>query len=233
MRAGVALIIASLRWGVQMKNIIDISVPLYLDMPVWPGSAGIQLMQTSRLDKGDGVNNSKLICDVHIGTHIDAPLHYIVDGKSIEQLKLEDLIGPAVVAYLPEAEIITKNVLEDLSLPEDARRLLLRTRNSSLWETGSHRFQTNYVALTQDAAQWIVDHDICLIGVDYLSVQRYGEDSQTHEILLSAGVIIVEGLNLARVESGMYELICLPLKLVGSEGAPARAVLRKMINGGL
>ncbi len=216
-----------------MKNIIDISVPLYPDMPVWPGSAGIQLTQTSRLDKGDGVNNSKLICDVHIGTHIDAPLHYITDGKSIEQLKLEDLIGPAVVAYLPEAEIITKNVLEDLSLPVGTRRLLLRTRNSSLWETGSHRFQTNYVALTQDAAQWIVDHDISLIGVDYLSVQRYGEDSRTHEILLSAGVIIVEGLNLARVESGMYELICLPLKLVGSEGAPVRAVLRKMIDGGL
>ena len=217
----------------QMKNIIDISVPLYPDMPVWPGSAGIQLMQTSRLDKGDGVNNSKLICDVHIGTHIDAPLHYIKDGKSIEQLKLENLIGLAVVAYLPEAEIITKNVLEELSLPEDTRRLLLRTRNSSLWETGLHQFQTNYVALTQDAAQWIVDHDICLIGVDYLSVQRYGEDPQTHEILLSAGVIIVEGLNLARVEPGLYELICLPLKLVGSEGAPARAVLRKMINGGL
>jgi len=216
-----------------MKNIIDISVPLYPDMPVWPGSAGIQLTQTSRLDKGDGVNNSKLICDVHIGTHIDAPLHYITDGKSIEQLKLEDLIGPAVVAYLPEAEIITKNVLEELSLPGATRRLLLRTRNSSLWETGSHRFQTNYVALTPDAAQWIVDHDICLIGVDYLSVQRYGEDPQTHEILLSAGVIIVEGLNLARVGSGMYELICLPLKLVGSEGAPARAVLRKMTNGGL
>jgi len=216
-----------------MKNIIDISVPLYPDMPVWPGSVGIQLMQTARLDKGDRVNNSKLICDVHIGTHIDAPLHYIKDGKSIEQLKLEDLIGPAVVAHLPEAEIITKNVLEELSLPEDTRRLLLRTRNSSLWETGSHRFQTNYVALTQDAAQWIVDHDICLIGVDYLSVQRYGEGSQTHEILLSAGVIIVEGLNLVRVESGMYELICLPLKLVGSEGAPARAVLRKMTNGGL
>ena len=216
-----------------MKNIIDISVPLYSDMPVWPGSAGIQLTQTSRLDKGDGVNNSKLICDVHIGTHIDAPLHYITDGKSIEQLKLEDLIGPAVVVYLPDAEIITKNVLEELSLPEDTRRLLLRTRNSSLWETGSHQFQTNYVALTQDAAQWIVDHDICLIGIDYLSVQRYGEDSRTHEILLSAGVIIVEGLNLARVESGMYELICLPLKLVGSEGAPARAVLRKLMNGGL
>ena len=174
-----------------------------------------------------------MICDVHIGTHIDAPLHYIKDGKSIEQLELDDLIGPAVVAYLSEAETITKNVLEELSLPEDTRRLLLRTRNSSLWETGSHRFQTNYVALTQDAAQWIVDRGIYLIGVDYLSVQRYGEDSQTHEILLSAGVIIVEGLNLAHVESGMYELICLPLKLVGSDGAPARAVLRKMINGGL
>ena len=216
-----------------MKNIIDISVPLYPDMPVWPGSAGIQLTQTSRLDKGDSVNNSKLICDVHIGTHIDAPLHYIKDGKSIEQLELENLIGLAVVAYLPEAEVITKNVLEELSLPEGTRRLLLRTRNSSLWETGSHQFQTNYVALTQDAAQWVVDHDICLIGIDYLSVQRYGENPQTHEILLSAGVIIVEGLNLARVEPGQYELICLPLKLVGSEGAPARAVLRKMTKGGL
>ena len=216
-----------------MKNIIDISVPLYPEMPVWPGSAGIQLMQTSRLDEGDGVNNSKLICDVHVGTHVDAPLHYIRDGKNIEQLKLEDLIGLAVVVYLPKVESVTENVLENLSLPENTQRLLLRTRNSSLWENGSRRFQTNYVALTQDAAQWVVDHNIRLIGVDYLSVQRYGDGSQTHEILLGAGVVIVEGLNLARVESGLYELICLPLKLVGSEGAPARAVLRKVTNEGV
>lgn len=214
-----------------MKNVIDISVPLYPEMLIWPGSAGIKLMQTSRLDEGNGVNNSKLICDVHIGTHVDAPLHYIRDGKTIEQLKLDDLIGLAAVVYLPNIKSVTKDVLENLSLPENTRRLLLRTRNSVLWENESRRFQTNYVALTRDAAQWVVDHNIRLIGVDYLSVQRYDDDSQTHEILLSAGVIIVEGLNLAHVESGLYELICLPLKLVGSEGAPARAVLREVTNG--
>ena len=215
-----------------MKNIIDVSVPLYSDMPIWPGSAGIQLIKTSRLDYGDKCNNSKLICDVHIGTHVDAPLHYNKDGKSIDKLELKELIGPAIVVYLPEAKIITKNILEKLSLPEDTRRLLFHTNNSSLWESGLHEFQTNYVALTEEAAQWIVDNGIYLIGVDYLSVQIYGEDSKTHDILLNAGVTIIEGLNLSHVETGLYDLICLPLKLVGSEGAPARVVLINR-NGGI
>ncbi len=209
-----------------MTRMIDISVSLYPEMPIWPGSEGIQLIQTSRLEKGDESTNSKLVCDVHTGTHIDAPLHYIIGGKTIEQIELDDLIGLAVVVYISNAEAVTKGILENLSIPDDTKRLLLHTRNSAYWESKPSKFQTNYVGLTQDAAQWIVDNDIRLIGVDYLSVQRYGDDSRTHEILLDAGVIILEGLNLSGVGPGVYELICLPLKLVGLEGSPARAVLR-------
>jgi kynurenine formamidase/glycosyltransferase involved in cell wall biosynthesis len=209
----------------HVDSIIDISVPLHPEMPVWPGSVGIRLSRTMSLEAGDMTNVSRLDCDVHIGTHVDAPLHFIEDGSSVEQMPLNILIGPALIAYLPGVDAITADDLAALSLPKSTQRLLLRTRNSLLWANGVNGFRTDYVALTADAARWIVEHDIRLVGVDYLSVQRYQDGSETHQILLDAGVVIVEGLNLADVVPGLYELICLPLKLVGAEGAPARAVL--------
>ena len=115
-----------------------------------------------------------------------------------------------------------------MTLPNGTTRLLLHTRNSELWERGVTEFRKDFVALTSDAAQWLVDQGIRLIGVDYLSVHRYGDGPLTHQILLRAGIIIVEGLNLTDVAPGKYELICLPLRLDGADGAPARAVLRKL-----
>lgn len=214
-----------------MSQIIDISVPLHSNMPIWPNSVGIQITQTMSIEKKDPINNSSITCDVHVGTHIDAPRHFIKDGISIEHLSLDCLIGKAFVAYIPEVDIITAEILSDLSLPLGTSRLLLRTRNSLLWEKEITNFSSEYVALTNDAAKWIVEHRIRLIGIDYLSIQRYNGNPETHKILLSAGTIIVEGLNLANVAPGEYELICLPLKLVGSDGAPARAVLRKIPEG--
>lgn len=216
-----------------MKKIIDISVSLNTDMPSWPGSVGIQITRQKSIDNGDAVNNSILKCDVHVGTHIDAPLHFVQDGKGIDQLNLNDLIGPALVVDLLDQNIISKQLLEDLVLPDGIRRILFHTRNSELWEKEPHRFVRAYVGLTPDAAQWIVDNGIRLVGIDYLSIQCYDSDPDTHKILLNSGVIIVEGLNLADVPSGLYELICLPLKLTGSEGAPARAVLVKLCEGNL
>ena len=209
----------------HVGSIIDISVQLHPEMPVWPGSVGIRLSRTKSLEAGDMTNVSRLECDVHIGTHVDAPLHFIEDGSSVEQMPLNILIGPVFVAHLPGGDAITAHDLAALSLPKSTQRLLLRTRNSLLWANGVNDFRTDYVALTADAARWIVEHGIHLVGVDYLSVQRYQDGSETHKILLGAGVIIVEGLNLANVVPGQYELICMPLKLVGAEGAPARAVL--------
>ena len=214
-----------------MNNIIDISVPLQCNMPVWPNSAGMRLIQTMSIEREDPFNNSCLTCDVPTGTLIDAPLHFIKDGNSVEKISLDTLIGPAFVAYIPRVDIITAEILSALALPSGTKRLLLRTENSSLWEKGITDFSPGFVALNIDAAKWIVERGIRLIGIDYLSVQSYNGNDETHKILLGAGVIIVEGLNLTNVEPGKYELICLPLKLVGSDGAPARAVLRKLSGG--
>lgn len=178
------------------------------------------------LEAGDPANVSRLDCDVHVGTHLDVPRHFLEDGATVEQVPLDILVGSAIVAHLPEVDSITASCLADLSLPPGTERFLLRTRNSEFWAAGVTEFRKDYVALTADAARWAVDQGIRLIGVDYLSVQRYDDSPLTHKIFLEAGVIILEGLNLAGVQPGAYELICLPIHLVGAEGAPARAVLR-------
>ena len=183
------------------------------------------LRWTQRLDAGDECNNTRLECDTHVGTHVDAPLHYLEHGASVEALSLEVLVGPATVAFLPEIKTVTASALDNLALTSKTKRLLLRTRNSELWQTGETEFKRHYVSLTTEAAQWVADKGIRLVGVDYLSVGSFEGGVITHKILLDAGVVIVEGLNLYDVESGEYQLICLPLKLVGAEGAPARAVL--------
>jgi arylformamidase len=211
-----------------LVDIIDISLPLHPDMPVWPGSGAFRLHRTESLEAGDEYNVSRLECDLHTGSHVDAPWHCLEDGRTVEHLPLDTLIGAAVVAYLPEAEAVTADDLVSLGIAPGTKRLLLRTRNSELWAAGATEFTNEYVALTADAAQWVVEHDIRLVGVDYFSVQQYNDDSLTHQILLRANVIVLEGLNLAGVRPGEYELICLPLKLVGAEGAPVRAVLRPL-----
>lgn len=208
-----------------MVKIIDISVPLQSHMPVWPGSVGFNLLPTMRLDNGDEANVSQLNTDLHVGTHVDAPWHFLAEGNTVEQLALDDLIGEAIVVDLPDVSSVSANHLAALDLPVNIKRLLLHTRNSKLWANSVSEFQKDFVALTADAAQWLVDRGIRLIGVDYLSVQRYDDSPLTHQILLQAGVVILEGLNLINVEPGIYQLICLPLKLVGADGAPARAVL--------
>jgi len=212
----------------SLSDIIDISVPLLPEMPVWPGDGGIRIVPLKRMDTGDKNNLSRLECGVHTGTHVDAPWHFLEDGSTAEQLPLDAMMGEAFVAYLPEVDLIAAETLAQLMLPKGTTRLLLRTRNSELWETGVTEFRKDFVALTGDAAQWLVDQGIRLIGVDYLSVHRYGDNAPTHQILLRAGLIIVEGLNLAGVAPGKYELICLPLRLSGADGAPARVVLRTL-----
>jgi arylformamidase len=159
---------------------------------------------------------------------VDAPAHFIEKGATIEQLPLDVLIGSATVVELLNDDIITPEILEALSLPEETKRLLFKTKNSALWADPAHQFNPDFVALSADAAAWLVKKGVRLVGVDYLSVQLFKDtEPLTHQLLLEAGVIIVEGLNLHRARQGAYQLVCLPLKLVGSEGAPARAVLIK------
>lgn len=207
--------------------VFDISVPLGRDLPAWPGSMGMRLERVCRMENGDKANISKLTCDVHTGTHIDAPAHFITGGNTVTQIPLDVLIGEAIVADLTTVSIITPSDLSGLELPPGTKRLLLHTRNSKLWKDYGNKFCPHFVALTPEAAQWIVDWGIKLLGIDYLSIQPFMDSTQqTHFTLLSAGVVILEGLNLSQIVPDTYELICLPLKLVEAEGAPARAILR-------
>lgn len=208
-----------------MPELIDISVRLAPGMPIWPDSVGIRVQRTRSFAAGDQVNVSRLDMDVHCGTHVEGPLHLLDGGAPLEAFPLETFVGPAFVAYLPDADAIGSAELDRAGIPMGIERLLLRTRNSELWAAGEQSFRTDYVALSSDGADWLVRKKIRLVASDYLSVQQFGDDPETHRILMRAQVAILEGVNLADVEPGDYRLICLPLWLGDSEAAPARAVL--------
>lgn len=211
-------------------KIIDISLPLSSNTLLWSGSPEFKLNHYKQLKAGDDCNNSYLTCDVHTGTHIDAPSHFLLNGTTIEQLSLDVLMGPATVCHLPGIPAIRAADLESLALPPGIRRLLLRTDNSELWNAQVNEFRQDYVGLTSEAAQWIAASGIQLVGTDYLSVAGFDDTVKTHRILLEMGIVLLEGINLYGVEAREYELICLPLKLMGAEGTPARAVLREMVS---
>jgi arylformamidase len=206
-------------------RILDLSVGISPTLPVWPNNPGIELTRMNDMSQGANSNVSRLALGVHSGTHVDAPVHFVAGGTGVDTLALEILIGLAYVAHLPNIARVTQPDLAALTLPTGTKRLLLKTRNSTYWAQGDTVFHTDFVGVGPDAAQWIVDQGIALVGVDYLSVAPWKESRPTHEILLKAGVVVVEGLNLSEAAPGVYDFICLPLKLVGCDGAPARAVL--------
>jgi arylformamidase len=207
-------------------TIYDISLTITPDLPVWPGDPALVLEQTMSISKGEVANVTRINSSVHVGTHIDAPRHFIDGGRTIEQLPLEVLTGPCYVAQLPDGvEAITSEVLERTEITSEMKRVLFGTRNSHLWARGESKFQTDFVGITEDGAEWLVERGVQLVGVDYLSVAPYSDVIPTHLVLLRQGVIVVEGLNLSNVMRGFYDLYCLPLKIAGSDGAPARAIL--------
>lgn len=207
-------------------RIYDISLPISATLPTWPGDPPLELELVESMEQGAHANVSKINTSVHIGTHVDAPHHFLNDGRTVDKLPLDLLTGPCYVAQLPDdMDAITAEVLEGIPLAEGTTRLLFGTRNSHLWARNETAFQEDYVAITEDGAEWLVAHGIKLVGVDYLSVAPYGDSVPTHTALLKEGVIIIEGLNLSEVLRGFYQLYCLPLKLAGAEGAPARAIL--------
>ena len=209
-----------------MKRIIDISWKTGPQLPVWPGSPGFELIWNKRLNSGDDCNNSILKCDSHVGTHVDAPFHFVASGDTVEHLDLGLLVGPCCVIDLPGVKKITAADFARVAGSIETPRILLRTDNSTIPEKDFKVFHEDFVALEPDAAQWIVDNNIKLVGIDYLSIGRFKNGRKTHQILLNAGVAVVEGLNLRHVQPDNYELICLPMKILGAEGAPARAILR-------
>ncbi|MCS7190494.1 MAG: cyclase family protein [Fimbriimonadales bacterium] len=208
--------------------IIDISVPLRQPMPTYPGDAPFELIPVVRIADGAICNGSRLQIGTHSGTHIDAPWHFNDAGKRIHEIPLARLIGYAYVADLQGYEHITADALEQANIPPTTTRLLLKTDNSARWATETE-FNKAHVALKPDAAEWLVRRAVDVVGIDYLSVERFGvPNPEVHHILCGAGKIIIEGLNLSGVEAGEYELICMPLLIEGADGAPARVALRTL-----
>ena len=199
-------------------EILDVSVPVRPRMITWPGDPPVTLERVSSMENGDVANESRLDFGVHSGTHVDAPVHFIDGAAGAEALPLDVLIGPARVLDLTAAEQLDARAFAGVDLAE---RVLLKTRNSELWASAS--FAEDFVALTEDGARALIDGGVRLVGIDYLSIG----DEAAHQALLGAGVVAVESLDLRRVDPGEYELICAPLKLVGSDGAPARVLLRR------
>jgi arylformamidase len=206
-------------------KIYDVSLPIHPQLPVWPGDPPIELVRESSIDQGSNANVSRLACGVHVGTHVDAPLHFIQGGSSVDRFDLNKLIGRVHVVDLQGVRTITAGSLDSAGITKRARRLFFKTDNSRLWQEGHSDFVEDFVAMQADAAEWVVQRGIQMVGIDYLSIAPFKASGPTHRTLLKAGVIIVEGLNLWSVPPGRYNVYCLPLNLVGSDGAPARVVL--------
>jgi len=203
----------------------DITLTITPDMIVWPGDPQVDMKRLSSISAGANANVTQISMSCHTGTHVDAPDHFMNNGKTVESLTLDLLLGRAYVLHLPNVNLITASVLMDADIPPRTRRLLFKTRNSDFWASGNKEFQTDFVALSVDAAEWLVDRNVKVVGIDYLSIAPYKQGKPVHTILLDAGVVVIEGLDLSKVSQGRYTLTCLPLKLGGAEGAPARAIL--------
>jgi arylformamidase len=207
-------------------RIYDISLTVSPDLPIWPGDPHIVIERVATIETGSEVNLTRLEMCAHSGTHVDAPFHFIdKNALTVDQLSLKVLSGRAYVLSLPDCDLITARVLKNAEIPPRTRRLLFKTRNSAYWSSHGNAFQEDYVGLSKDGAQWLVDRGVKLVGIDYLSIAPYTDTRPTHQILLKAGVVVIEGLDLSKVSQGRYTLHCLPLKLAGADGAPARAIL--------
>jgi arylformamidase len=217
-----------------MTRIHDISLAIDAALPTWPSSEGWRTRWAMRIADGDSANVTVLEADVHTGTHVESGLHFLADGETLDRTPLERFVGPAMVVDVgADVDAVDADALAralegarvDGAIPDGATRLLIKTRNSERWAKGWGPFDTDFVSLTVDAAEWIAGHGFELAGIDHLSIQQYGSDGETHRVLMRAGVTILEGLNLAGVATGEYTLVAAPIKLVGTEAAPVRALL--------
>lgn len=206
-------------------RIYDISLGLSPDLPVWPGHPPIVLKRISKIEDGANSNVSLFSGTVHVGTHIDAPKHFLQDGVGIDAIPLEVMIGRAYVIDLPKVSVVGADVFEGAGIPPRTKRLLIKTKNSQLWANGERDFRKDFVGVDASGAEWLARKGVQLVGVDYLSVAPFKQSKASHDILLGAGIVILEGLNLSEVSQGRYNIYCLPLKLLDSDGAPARAIL--------
>lgn len=211
-------------------KIYDITFPISENVPVYEGDPNVEITVASSFAKGDHANVTQLCCGAHTATHVDAPNHFIDGTRKVHELELEKLIGVARVVEIDDA--ITAIEPEHLGNLETVERILFKTRNSAFWNTPEKGFRKDFTYISPAAARVLADAGIKLVGIDYLSVEKFGSaDFATHITLLEKEIVIIEGLDLREVSAGDYELVCLPLKIISEtgDGAPARAILREII----
>ena len=203
---------------------IDVSVGLGPRLVTWPEDPAVAVTRAVNMADGHACTFSHLAMCAHSGTHVDAPLHYFEDGASVDQMPLEATVGPARVVDVGDADRIGEAEVMQLGLRPGAR-VLFRTRASrTAWAEAP--FDEGFVAIDAAGARALVAAQVRAVGIDYLSVGAFaGDGTETHRVLLGAGIWVIGGLDLSKVEPGLYTLVCLPLKVLGAEGAPARAIL--------
>jgi arylformamidase len=203
----------------------DVTVTVRADLPTYPGEPHPELTPVKRISAGARSNVSRLAVSLHAGTHVDAPLHFIEGGAAADTLPLSSLCGPARVVAIEDPRSVSVGELSREGLG-GSTRVLFKTRNGQLWNDSA--FRKDFVYLAADAARWLVERGVVLVGLDYLSIEEFGAPAPAaHRALLQAGVVVVEGLDLREPPPGEYELWCLPLKVAGADGAPARVVLAR------
>ncbi|NMB46870.1 MAG: cyclase family protein [Firmicutes bacterium] len=209
-----------------MSKWIDVTWKIHPQLPVWPGEKRPLLERIATVEE-DGVQGTRLQFSAHTGTHIDAPRHFIAGGATIDQIPVERFVGPCLlVDYQGDGPTIQVSDLEKVSW-EGVTRVIFRTKNSFLPMDGD--FSPDYIGLSMAAAEFLVTTGVELVGIDYLSVERFEDsDCPVHRVLLGAGMVVVEGLKLKDLTPGRYELVALPLLLEGSEGSPARVLMRRL-----
>ncbi|MBI2465407.1 cyclase family protein [Candidatus Shapirobacteria bacterium] len=205
-------------------KIYDVTLPIHKDMLVWEGDESVSIEQTATLAK-DEVALTRFSFGSHTGTHIDAPSHFLQNGKTLDKIPLNKLIGKCRVLDLTgikHQEIQVSDLSERNITKGD--RILLKTGNFRLLRKAT--FPKKYISLSLEAAEFLVKKEVVLVGTDFLSIEKKANPNHpVHKALLSKGIVNVEGLNLENVPAGKYEMICLPLHVVGVDGAPARVIL--------
>ena len=210
-------------------RIFDITLPLSDKTPVWEGDEPVKIQQTLTISDHSDFNVSRVNFGVHSGTHIDAPLHTCKAGISTDQISLEKLIGQAHVLKIDDSiDVITKESILKAGFKKGTKRLLLKTRNTEYWTSNPSQFTRDFAAINENAASFLVEQDVWLIGIDYFSISPINNLVLPHQILLDKKIVILENAYLVNVDPGIYDLICLPMNLVGTDGAPVRAVLIKL-----
>ncbi len=212
-----------------MKKLYDISLTLSNDIVTWPGDPKVDIQLPIRIKNGDACNVSRWQIGAHTGTHCDAPFHFLDDGYGVDEIPLDKFIGPCLVVEVNPAVHIERSDLEKIDF-KGHTRVLFKTRNSKLWKNPAHEFDKDFVAVGVTGAEFLVEKKMDLVGVDYLSVESFHAEFEhpVHKTLLSSRMVVVEGLNLSDIRPGVYELICLPLKIKHGDGTPVRAALREM-----